>query len=101
MLRSTAAIRGFPVDVQRVVLGRFAEGYALQMKVLAAFAGLQVLCVGLLWRGEGDGGQIRVVDVGEGDLRQGMEHGAEKRERRGLGGWLGELVWKHFIELER
>lgn len=25
----------------------------------------------------------------------------EKRERKGLGGWLGELVSKHFIELER
>ncbi|KAF6221940.1 hypothetical protein HO133_001908 [Letharia lupina] len=101
VLQSTEAIKSFPLDMQRLVLEKFAEGYDLQMKILAAFAGLQVLCVGLLWRGKGQGGQICVVLVEEKDLRQGKEDEAQKRERRGLGGWLGELVWKHFIELER
>ena len=101
VLQSTEAIKGFPIDMQRLVLEKFAEGYNLQMKILAGFAGLQVLCVGLLWRGKSDGGQISVVEGGERELRQGKEDEAEKRERRGLGGWVGELVWKHFIELER
>lgn len=101
VLQSTEAIKSFPLDMQRLVLEKFAEGYDLQMKILAAFAGLQVLCMGLLWRGKGQGGQICVVSVEEKDLRQGKEDEAQKRERRGLGGWLGELVWKHFVELER
>lgn len=101
VLQSTEAIKGFPVDVQRLVLEKFAEGYDLQMKVLAAFAGLQVLCVGLLWRGKGQGGQIRIVEVGQESPRQGGKDGAERRERRGFGGSLGEWVWKRFIELER
>lgn len=104
VLQSTEAIKGFPVDMQRLVLEKFAEGYGLQMKILAAFAGLQVLCVGLLWRGKEQGGQICVVEVEvevEEELKQGKGDEVEKRERRGLGGWLGELVWKHFIQLER
>ena len=100
VLQSTKAIEAFPLDMQRLVLEKFAEGYDLQMKILTGFAGLQVLCVGLLWRGKGHGGQICVVKVQE-DLRLGKEDEAKERERRGLGGWLGELVWKHFIELER
>lgn len=100
VLQSTEAIKGFPVDVQRLVLETFAEGYNLQMKMLAGFAGLQVLCVGLLWRGKAQGGQISVVEEEE-ELGQGKGDEAEKRERRGLGGWVGEFVWKHFIELER
>ncbi len=121
LLQSTETIKDFPVDVQRLVLERFAEGYNLQMQILAGFAGLQVLCVGLLWRGKAQGGQIRVVEaegeelgkaqggqirvvdaegeeLGQGRLRRGQ---AEKRQGRGLGGWVGEFVWKHFIELER
>lgn len=102
VLQSTGAIKGFPVDVQRLVLETFAEGYNLQMKMLAGFAGLQVLCVGLLWRGKAQGGQISVVEGKEDEeLGQGKEDEAEKRERRGLGGWVGEFVWRHFIELER
>ena len=98
LLQSTEAIKGFPVEVQRLVLERFAEGYGLQMKILAGFAGLQVACVGLLWRGQG---QISVVDEVE---RLGMGKGkgeVETKESRGLGGWIGEFVWRHFIELER
>lgn len=100
VLQSTDAIKAFPLDMQRLVLEKFAEGYNLQMKILAGIAGVQVLCVGLLWQGKGQGGQICVVEVQE-DLRQRKENGTGKRERRGLGGWLGELIWKHFIELER
>lgn len=101
VLQSTQAIKGFPPAAQMLVLEKFAEGYNLQMKILAVFAGLQVLCVGLLWRSKGKGGQICVVEVTDEDLRQGEEFETEKREKRGLGGWMGELVWKHFIELER
>lgn len=101
VLQSTVAIKGFPPDVQRMVLQKFADGYDLQMKILAGFAGLQVACVGLLWRGKGQGGQVRIVEVEGADLTQGKEVEAEKKERRGLGGWLGELVWRHLIELER
>lgn len=50
VLESTAAIKGFPPNMQREVLGAFASGYNLQMKIMAGFAGLQVLTVGLLWR---------------------------------------------------
>lgn len=74
------------MDVQRLVLEKFAEGYDLQMRNLAAFAGLQVLCVGLLWRGKGQGGQICIVEVEEQELRQGKDDETENRERRGLGG---------------
>lgn len=101
VLQSTEAIKEFPIGMQRLVLEKFAEGYNLQMKILAGFAGLQVLCVGLLWRGKAHGGQISVVEREERELRQGKEDEAERRERRGLGGWVGEFVWKHFIELER
>lgn len=101
VLQSTEAIKGFPIDIQKLVLEKFAEGYDLQMKILTGFAGLQVLFVGLLWRGKSDGGQICVVEVEEELVKQGMEDQAEKRQRRGLGGRLGEFVWKHFIELER
>ena len=101
VLQSTEAIKGFPIDMQMLVLEKFAEGYNLQMKILAGIAGLQVLCVGLLWRGKGQGGQTSVVEVEEEELGQGKESEAEKRQGRGLGGWVGEFVWKHFIELER
>lgn len=101
VLQSTAAIKEFPVDMQRLVLEKFAEGYDLQMKILAGFAGLQVLCVGLLWRGKRQGGQICVVEVQEEELKHGKEDHAAKRVRRGLGGRLGDVVWKRFIELER
>ena len=101
VLESTEAIKSFPIDTQQLVLEKFAEGYNLQMKILAGFAGLQVLCVGLLWRGKAEGGQISVVEGEEEELGQGMKHEAEKRKRRGFGGWVGELIWKHFIELER
>ena len=101
VLQSTETIKSFPIDTQQLVLEKFAEGYNLQMKILAGFAGLQVLCVGLLWRGKAEGGQISVVEGEEEELGQGMKHEAEKRKRRGFGGWVGELIWKHFIELER
>ena len=101
VLQSTEAIKGFPVDVQRLVLEKFSEGYNLQMKILAGVAGLQVLCVGLLWRGKAQGGQISVVEVEEEKPGQGKGSEAEMRQGRGLGGWMGEFVWKHFIELER
>ena len=101
VLQSTEAIKAFPIATQQLVLENFAEGYNLQMKILAGFAGLQVLCVGLLWRGKAEGGQISVVDGEEEELRQGMKHEAEIGKRRGFGGWVGELIWEQFIELER
>ncbi|CAD6574931.1 MAG: hypothetical protein ASARMPRED_006995 [Alectoria sarmentosa] len=101
VVQSTEVIKWFPLDVQRLVQEKFAEGYDLQIRILAAFAGLQVLCVGLLWRGKGQGGQICIVEVEGKELRQGKEDETEKRERRGLGEWLGNLVRKHFVELER
>lgn len=101
VLQSTEAIKGFPPDMQKLVMEKFAGGYNLQMRILAGFAGLQVLCVVSLWRGKGQGGQIRIVEVEGEDSREGKEVEAEKKERRGLGGWVGELVWRHFIELER
>ncbi|CAF9905284.1 MAG: hypothetical protein ALECFALPRED_000206 [Alectoria fallacina] len=79
VLQSTEAIKGFPLDVQRSVLEKFAEGYDLQMMILAAFTGLQVLCMGLLWRGKGQGGQICIVEVEEEELREGKEDETEKR----------------------
>ena len=86
------------------------------MKILAGFAGLQVLCVGLLWRGEGQGGQIRIVEDNDDDKeakeKKKLERQrrreekrsikeAEKMKRRGFGGWVGEYFWRQFIELER
>ena len=90
VLQSTEAIKEFPVDMQRLVLQKFAEGYDLQMKILAAFAGLQVLCVGLLWRSKEHGGQICVVEVKvkvkmEEELGQGKGDEVEKREERSWG----------------
>ena len=72
VLESTEAIKSFPIDMQQLVLERFAEGYNVQMKILAGCAGLQVLCVGLLWRGKAEGGQISVVEGEEEELGQGM-----------------------------
>lgn len=57
VLQSTAAIKEFPPEVQVEVLQAFASGYNTQMKIMAGFAGLQVLAVGLLWRKK----QISVV----------------------------------------
>ena len=85
-LQSTEATKGFPVDGPRLVLEKFAEEYDLQMKILAAFAGLQELFAGLLWRGKGQGGQICVVEVEEEDLGQKTKEEVEKRARRGLRG---------------
>lgn len=88
VLQSMEAIKGFPIAIRRLVLEKFAEGYDLQMKILAAFAGLQVLCVGLLWSKEGKGGQIRFVEVevkGE-VLGERKDVAVEKGERKGLGG---------------
>ena len=47
VLQSTAAIKGFPSNVQFQVLEACASGYNLQMMIMTGFAGLQVLAVGL------------------------------------------------------
>ena len=57
ILQSTAAIKGFPPNVQLRILEAFALGYNLQMEIMTGFAGLQVLAVGLIWRKD----QIKVV----------------------------------------
>ncbi len=57
VLKTTAAIRDFPPEVQSLVLTAFAEGYNLQMKIMTGFAGMQVLAVGMLWQNK----QIAVV----------------------------------------
>ncbi|EKG16605.1 Major facilitator superfamily domain general substrate transporter [Macrophomina phaseolina MS6] len=56
-LQSVEAIRQYPQDVQAQIIRAFAEGYNLQMKIMAGIAGFQVLVVGMLWRNP----QIRVV----------------------------------------
>ena len=58
VLQSITATKQFPPQMQVEVLRAFASGYNLQMKIMAGFAGLQVLVVGLLWRKT----QIRVVE---------------------------------------
>ena len=50
LLQSTAAIRLLPTELQARVLAAFSDGYNLQMKIMAGFAGAQLLTVGTLWR---------------------------------------------------
>ena len=50
LLQSTASIGALPADVRRQVLTAFSDGYNLQMKIMAGFAGAQLLSVGALWR---------------------------------------------------
>lgn len=50
LLQSTASVRLLPAGVQAQVLAAFSDGYNLQMKIMAGFAGAQVLTVGALWR---------------------------------------------------
>ena len=57
LLKSTASIRLLPDEVRIRVLQAFSEGYNLQMKIMAGFAGAQVLTVATLWRKK----QISVV----------------------------------------
>lgn len=50
VLQDTALIQTFPVKMQGSILSAFARGYNFQLKILAGFAGLQILAVGLLWK---------------------------------------------------
>lgn len=50
LLQSTALIRLLPAELQAQVLAAFSDGYNLQMKIMAGFAGAQLLTVGMLWR---------------------------------------------------
>lgn len=57
LLQSTATIRHLPPGVQAQVITVLSDGYDMQMKILAGFAGAQLLAVGTLWRKK----QISVV----------------------------------------
>ena len=57
VLQNIAVMREFPSEMQKSVLDAFADGYNLQMKIMAGFAGVQLMTVGLLWRKK----QISVV----------------------------------------
>ncbi|KAF1997152.1 MFS general substrate transporter [Amniculicola lignicola CBS 123094] len=50
LLRNTSIIRQFPPDLKHAVLGVFADGYNLQMKITTAFTALQLVTVGMIWR---------------------------------------------------
>lgn len=50
LLKSTASINHLPDGVRRQVLAAFSGGYNLQMKIMAGFAGAQLLTVATLWR---------------------------------------------------
>lgn len=49
-LQFVEALHNYPPDIQAQILTRAAEGYNLQSEIMAGFAGLQVLIVGMLWR---------------------------------------------------
>lgn len=57
VLQSTTALRDFPTEMQKLILNAFADGYNLQTKIMAGFAGAQLVTVGMLWRKQ----QISVV----------------------------------------
>ncbi|KAL1642365.1 hypothetical protein SLS58_005439 [Diplodia intermedia] len=61
LLQSVGSVGELPPDVREQVLRVFAEGFNLQMKIVAGFSGLQVLMVGMLWRKN----QIRVAEKKE------------------------------------
>lgn len=57
LLQSTATIRQLPPGIQAQVIAVLSDGYNMQMKIMAGFAGAQLLTVGALWRKK----QISVV----------------------------------------
>ncbi|KAL0260906.1 hypothetical protein SLS55_004598 [Diplodia seriata] len=61
LLQSVGSVGELPPNVREQVLRVLAEGFNLQMKIVAGFSGLQVLMVGMLWRKN----QIRVADKKE------------------------------------
>ena len=71
LLQSTASLAQLPAGVQAQVLAAFSDGYNLQMIIMTAFAGAQLLTVGLLWRNP----QISVVG---GEAEPGAEPIVEK-----------------------
>ena len=63
VLKSTNVIREFPSAMQKSVLDAFADGYNLQMKIIAALTGVQLMTVAMLWRKK----QISVVGAKKDD----------------------------------
>lgn len=57
LMRSTATIRLFSPEIQAQIIQVLSDGYNMQMKIMAGFAGAQLLTVGTLWRKK----QISVV----------------------------------------
>ena len=55
--QSAASIASLPANVQTLARDTFAGGYDLQLKILAGFAGGQILGLALMWQGKG---QVRV-----------------------------------------
>lgn len=49
IFHSISSITTFPPEVQLKVLHAFADGYQLQIQIMAAFSGLQVLLVAMFW----------------------------------------------------
>ncbi|KAF5877909.1 putative mfs multidrug transporter protein [Botrytis fragariae] len=49
IFRSSSSIASFSPETQGNILEAFAESYSLQMKIMAAFSGLQLLLVSLVW----------------------------------------------------
>lgn len=50
LLKSTALVNQLPDEVRKQVLAAFSGGYVSQMKIMAGFAGAQLLTVATLWR---------------------------------------------------
>lgn len=59
ILRSAQAAQDLSPDAQQQILVALAGAYNLQMKILAGFAGLQVLLTSMMYR---SGNQIRVIE---------------------------------------
>jgi hypothetical protein len=49
IFHSISSITTFPPEVQLKVLHTFADGYQLQIQIMATFSGLQVLLVAIFW----------------------------------------------------
>ena len=56
LLKATSSITSLPTEMQEVVRGIFADGYNLQMKILAGFAAAQIPSSLVMWQKK----QIRV-----------------------------------------
>lgn len=49
VLKSTAVIHELPVGLKAKLVRVFADGYTLQMKIIAGLSAAQILAIGLIW----------------------------------------------------